>query len=135
GVCQTLPADLVVDASGRGSLTVALLQSIGRPPPDETVIGIGLGYATTVFDIPDDAPSDWKGVMANAKAPDSGRHAFMLPIENDRWMLSVVGRSGDHPPGDLDGFMTYVRHLGTPTIHDAIKGATPVRRIVRFGFP
>ena len=51
GVSETIAADLVVDASGRGALTLALLQSIGRPPPEETTIGIDLGYGTCVFGI------------------------------------------------------------------------------------
>jgi len=46
GASETITADLVVDASGRGGLTIALLQSIGRPLPEETTIGIDLGYAT-----------------------------------------------------------------------------------------
>lgn len=53
GASETIAADLVVDASGRGALTLALLQSIGRPLPEETTIGIDLGYATCVFAIPD----------------------------------------------------------------------------------
>jgi hypothetical protein len=64
GSSETIAADLVVDASGRGTLTLALLQSIGRPLPEETTIGIDLGYATCVFAIPDDAPTDWKGRSA-----------------------------------------------------------------------
>jgi hypothetical protein len=36
----------------RGALTLALLKSIGRPLPEETTIGIDLGYATCVFAIP-----------------------------------------------------------------------------------
>jgi hypothetical protein len=55
GTSETIPADLIVDASGRGALTLALLQSIGRPLPEETTIGIDLGYATCIFAIPDDA--------------------------------------------------------------------------------
>src|SRR5215469_14698003 len=31
GRCETLPVDLVVDASGRGNLTLSLLESLGRP--------------------------------------------------------------------------------------------------------
>ena len=46
GASETIAADLVVDASGRGGPTLALLQSIGRPLPEETTIGIDLGYAT-----------------------------------------------------------------------------------------
>ena len=49
GESETLPAELVVDASGRGSLTRSLLESIGQPLPDETVIGVDIGYATAVF--------------------------------------------------------------------------------------
>jgi flavin-dependent dehydrogenase len=49
GASRTIAADLVVDASGRGALTLALLQSIVRPLPEETTIGIDLGYATCVF--------------------------------------------------------------------------------------
>src|SRR6266481_826487 len=33
-------------------------QSIGQPMPEETVIGVNIGYATAVFAVPDDAPSD-----------------------------------------------------------------------------
>jgi hypothetical protein len=32
-----------------------LLESIGQPMPEETVIGVDIGYATAVFAIPDDA--------------------------------------------------------------------------------
>ena len=35
---------------------------MGRPLPEETTIGIDLGYATCVFAVPDDAPTDWKGL-------------------------------------------------------------------------
>src|SRR4051812_5635804 len=40
GNSETLPADLVVDASGRGNLTLDLLVSIGQKRPDDTLIGV-----------------------------------------------------------------------------------------------
>ena len=132
---ETLPADLVVDASGRGSLTMDLLESIGRPLPEETVIGVDIAYSTAVFAIPDGAPPDWKGVMTFPQAPQSSRGALMVPIENGRWILSVGGAHGDTPPGDGDGFLSYVRQLRTPTIYNAIKHAKRVGEIARFGFP
>jgi hypothetical protein len=55
GASEELAADLVIDASGRGALTLALLQSTGRPLPEETTIGIDFGYSTCVFAIPEDA--------------------------------------------------------------------------------
>src|SRR5262249_8565663 len=62
GKSETIPVDLVVDASGRGNLTSAFLESVGMRQPEETVIGVDIGYATTVFAIPGDHSADWKGV-------------------------------------------------------------------------
>jgi len=135
GASETIAADLVVDASGRGALTLALLQSIGRPLPEETTIGIDLGYATCVFAIPDDAPTDWKGVMTFGEAPHNSRGGLMLPLEGNRWMATIGGRHGDVPSGDVEGFLTYAKALRTPTIYNAISHAKRLDGVARYGFP
>lgn len=134
GKSETLPADLIVDASGRGTLTLEFLESIGRPLPAETTIGVDVGYATAVFAIPDDAPDDWKGVFT-FPAPPQSRGALMLPLEGNRWIVTVAGRHGDRPPGDADGFLTYARGLRTPSVYNAIKHAKRLGEVARFGFP
>ena len=135
GASETMAADLVVDASGRGALTLALLQSIGRPLPEETTIGIDLGYATCVFAVPDDAPTDWKGVMTFGEAPHNSRGGLMLPLEGNRWMATIGGRHGDVPSGDAEGFLTYAKALRTPTIYNAISHARRLDGVARYGFP
>ena len=135
GASETIAADLVVDASGRGALTLALLQSIGRPLPEETTIGIDLGYATCVFAIPDDASTDWKGVMTFGHVPQNSRGGLMLPLEGNRWMATIGGRHGDEPPGDAEGFLTYAKALRTPTIYNAISRAKRLDGVARYGFP
>jgi len=60
GSSETLPADLAIDASGRGALTTAFLAATSHPQPKETTIGVDLGYSTGVFEIPRDAADDWK---------------------------------------------------------------------------
>jgi 2-polyprenyl-6-methoxyphenol hydroxylase-like FAD-dependent oxidoreductase len=135
GRSETLPADLVVDASGRETLTIPLLESIGHPLPAETVIGVDIRYSTAIFHIPDDAPPDWKGVMMLPQAPQSSRSALMFPLEGNRWIVSVGGRLGDRPPGDWDEFLACVQQLRTPTIYNAIKHANRLGEIARFGFP
>ncbi len=132
---ETLSAELVVDASGRGHLTAALLHSIGRSPAAESVVGIDLGYTTTVFDIPDDASSGWKAVLTHPNAPQSGRRGLVLPVEHGRWMMTVAGRGDDRPPGEWDALLGYLRGLNTPTIYDAVRKSVPVERLARFGFP
>ena len=134
GASETMTADLVVDASGRGAPTLSLLQSIGRPLPEETTIGIDLSYATGIFAVPDDASHDWKGVMTFGEAPGDSRGGLMLPLEGDRWMVTM-GQRGDALPGDTEGFLAFARALRTPTIYNAIRPARPLDGVARYGFP
>ena len=39
---ETITSDLVVDASGNGSLTMEFLKSTGRKPPEETSMGVNI---------------------------------------------------------------------------------------------
>jgi 2-polyprenyl-6-methoxyphenol hydroxylase-like FAD-dependent oxidoreductase len=135
GKNETIPADLVVDASGRGDLTSAFLEVIGQRQPAETVIGVDIGYTTAVFAIPDDHPADWKGVRTVGMASQGIGGGLMLPLEGDRWMLTLGGRRDDKPPGDWDGFLAYAQQLRTPTIYDAVKRAKRLGEVARFGFP
>ena len=54
-------------------LTLDALKSMGATLPGETAIGVDLTYATAVYDIPDDAPDDWKGLFRFPSARGSGR--------------------------------------------------------------
>ena len=135
GQTHDLRADLVIDASGRGSLTMDLLQATGRAAPPQTTIGVDIGYASATYEIPPGVHQPWQGVMTFPQAPQSSRGALLLPQEGRRWVLSLGGRGNDKPPGDEHGFLDFARHLRTSTIHDAIAGARRVGEIHRFAFP
>jgi 2-polyprenyl-6-methoxyphenol hydroxylase-like FAD-dependent oxidoreductase len=134
GKNETLPAELVIDASGHGSLTLALLHAIGWPVPEETSIGVDFGYATALFDIPEEAPPDWMGVITFPDYPHNKRAALILPVEGNRWILGLAGRYDEKPPADWDGFLMYAQHLRTPTVYNAIRHAERPSEITRFGF-
>jgi len=131
---ESIDADLVIDASGRGTLTLDALAALGRVPPAETTIGVDLAYASAVFAIPDDAPKDWKGVFCFPGIGRASRGSLMLPLEGQRWIATVGGRHGDIPPGDEAGFMEYAKGLRAPTIYNAIKQAKRLGDIARFRF-
>jgi 2-polyprenyl-6-methoxyphenol hydroxylase-like FAD-dependent oxidoreductase len=124
----------VIDASGRGNPTLALLRSMGRPP-EETVIGVDYHYTTALIPIQPTAPTDWKGVATFPEAPVSTCGALMLPIEGDRWIATLAGRHGVSAPPEWEGFLRYARQLRTPTVYDAIKRSKPPERLPQFGFP
>ena len=134
GKTETADADLVIDASGRGTPTLDALAALGRTPPAETTIGVDLGYASAVFEIPADAPADWKGAFCLPGAGRASRGSLMLPLEGHRWIATVGGRHGDLPPGDEAGFMDYAKALRTPTIYNAITDAKRLGDIARFRF-
>jgi hypothetical protein len=128
---RDLPADLVIDASGRGGLTLDLLCGAGRELPPETVIGVDIGYASATYEVPPGIDRPWKGVLTFPRAPQSARGALMLPQEGGLWLLSLGGRGNDKPPGDEAGFLDFAGHLRTSTIHEAIRGARRVGEIHR----
>lgn len=132
---RDLPADLVIDASGRGGLTLDLLRAAGREVPPETVIGVDIGYASASYEMPPGIDRPWKGVLTFPQAPQSARGALMLPQEGGLWLLSLGSRGNDKPPGDAAGFLDFARHLRTSTIHEAIRGTRRVGEIHRFVFP
>jgi 2-polyprenyl-6-methoxyphenol hydroxylase-like FAD-dependent oxidoreductase len=134
GRSETLPTDLAVDASGRGNLTLRLLESSGRERPQESVIEVDIGYATAIFAIPHDISVDWKGLRTVA-VPQRSRGGMMLPLEGNCWILTLGGRHSEKPPGDGAGFLAFAQQLRTPTIYDAIKRAQCVGEVARFGFP
>jgi len=135
GKAEIANADLVIDASGRGTPTLDFLSAIGCAQPEATTIGVDLAYATAIFAIPDDAPRDWKGVFCFGRGGRASRGSLMLPLEGNRWIVTVGGRHGDNPPGDEAGFMAYAESLRTSTVYNAIKNAKRLGDIARFRFP
>jgi 2-polyprenyl-6-methoxyphenol hydroxylase-like FAD-dependent oxidoreductase len=134
GTAGTLAADLVVDASGRISLTEGFLEAIAWQKPSTIEIGMDQAYSTLVFEKPDDAPTDWLAVIHAPAPPKSSRHGVIFPMEGGRWSASLAE---DHkaPPGDVEGFMEFVASFRTPTIHRAIRDAKRVGDVARFRMP
>jgi 2-polyprenyl-6-methoxyphenol hydroxylase-like FAD-dependent oxidoreductase len=132
---EELAADLVLDASGRWSKTPQWLEAMGFDKPPETTVGIDLGYASRLFHVPADAPRDWKALLVFAKAPGSKRYGIVAQIEGQRWIVTLSGCLGDHPPADHDGFMAFARQLDRPELYEAIERAEPASGIATYRIP
>jgi 2-polyprenyl-6-methoxyphenol hydroxylase-like FAD-dependent oxidoreductase len=133
GQTKTLGADLVVDASGRGGLTLALLDALGRERPEVTEVGVDLTYATAVVPIPEQA-RDWKVVVTMPNPPASALKAVLLPIEGGRWFVTIADRRGPARIETWDSFLATLTRLITPTLHDALRHAEPPESIRHHGF-
>lgn len=130
-----LEADLVVDATGRGSRTPRWLKALGYTPPVEDTITIKLGYATRSYRRhPSDLDGDI-GVSISAIPPDELHAGAMIAVEKDRWMVMLGGMLGDHPPTDEDGYLAFAKGLVQPDIYDIIKQAEPLSDVAVYTFP
>lgn len=126
GAEEELRADLVVDATGRGSRAPRWLEELGYEAPEETVVNGFLGYASRLYRVPAGFASNWKGAYVQLAPPVYTRGGIMLPVEGGRWLVTLLGGGRDYPPADDEGFLEFARSLASPVIFDAIKDAEPL---------
>lgn len=134
GSSETQQADLVVDASARGQLTMASLSSAGLSAPEQTTIGVDIRYATATFTLPE-RPRDWKMVATFPDLRVEEKAGVLMPIEGNRWMASMAEWHGETVLTDQASFLEFSRSLRTQTIYSAIKEATSFGNVERYNFP
>ncbi len=126
---EDVAADLIVDASGRDSHVLEWLMALGYERPEEIIIDGRVGYATRYFRRPKEFHPNWQILALLNSWPEIRRGGIILPIEQDRWIVTVAGIGDDHPPTDEAGFMTFVEGMETPLLAEAIKQAEPLTSI------
>jgi 2-polyprenyl-6-methoxyphenol hydroxylase-like FAD-dependent oxidoreductase len=134
GEAELLHADLVVDASGRPTLTMALLEALRITPPAVTEIGVDINYATAIVDIPAPAAHDWKMVLTQPNPPKLARYGVLLPVESGRWMVTICRHGHVERLDSWEKFLGACRELITPTIYDALRPTKPIGDIRHHGF-
>ncbi|MFE8600164.1 FAD-dependent oxidoreductase [Archangium violaceum] len=127
--------DLVVDASGRGSQTPRWLEELGYPRVEQTIIKTDVAYNSRMYHRPKNHKASWSMLAVYADPPNGRRMGVLMPIEKDRWILSLCGILKDHAPTDEAGFLQFARELPKPDIYDAVKDAEPAGPIVVHKFP
>jgi 2-polyprenyl-6-methoxyphenol hydroxylase-like FAD-dependent oxidoreductase len=123
-----MAADLVVDASGRRSQATEWLTSLGYPAPRVMVVDAFAGYASRIYRRPDGYQGDWKVLYVRPTPPDGTRGGVILPLEDGRWHVTLIGMGRDYPPTDEAGFLEYARSLPAPAFYEAIQDAEPLGR-------
>ncbi|MGI5193474.1 FAD-dependent oxidoreductase [Streptomyces sp. CA-288835] len=127
---RTLPADLVIDASGRGSRAAHWLRDLGLPPVDERTVDPGIGYASRIYRPP-------AGVVdypiVNVQAEPQGnpaRGGVIVPIEGGRWLVTLSGSRGGQPTSNNDEFVPFALKLAHPIIGELLSRAEPETDVV-----
>jgi len=122
---ESLNADLVVDASGRGSRSPAWLVELGYERPFEEAVKVGVTYTSCQYRRkPEHIPGVNAVVMA--ASPENPRVGVLLSQEGGRWMLTVAGYLGEQAKPDQAGLLEFVHCLPDPAIYQVIKDAEPI---------
>jgi 2-polyprenyl-6-methoxyphenol hydroxylase-like FAD-dependent oxidoreductase len=130
---EAMGADLVVDATGRGSRAPKWIETLGYARPEQEEVRIDVGYATRRYRLPPGALNEDLACV-HGPTPDQPRGGALARLENDIWMLTLFGLLGDHPPRDPDGFAGFARSLRFADLYDAIADAEPIDDPVTYRF-
>jgi 2-polyprenyl-6-methoxyphenol hydroxylase-like FAD-dependent oxidoreductase len=131
GVEEVLSADLVVDASGRGSRLPKWLEALGYRAPEIERIDVDAGYVTRVYRWTPDMPKS----MAIGGTRDNPRLGVMLAMEDGTCMVTQAACFGEVVPTDVDGFARFATRLESPALADLLRQADPVGEAVAARFP
>ncbi len=130
---EVLEANLAVDASGRGSRAVKWLEELGYAPPEEDQVTVNFGYSSRLYRRRPEHLGGAKAVVITG-SPALKRGGAMLAQEGDRWIVSLGGFVGDHPPLDEEEFIAYARSLAAPDIYNVIRDAEPLSEAIPYRF-
>jgi 2-polyprenyl-6-methoxyphenol hydroxylase-like FAD-dependent oxidoreductase len=125
---RSIEADLVVDATGRGHRARQWLAAAGYSPPEQTAIGLDTAYSTANFRRPDSFAGE-PLIFITGPAPQFTRRGYVITIENGTLLVSLIGRFGDFPPIDKEGFLAFAKELHSDLAYRIIKNGeqlTPI---------
>lgn len=131
---DVVAADLVVDATGRGSRISQWLLALGYPAPGEDRVEVGLSYTTRLFRRePHHLGGDCGAVVPPTSAGKRG--GVLISQEDDRWTVTLIAHfvpgAGETP----DEFLAFAAQLPCRDIYDVVRSATPIGEAASARFP
>ncbi|WP_329216893.1 pyridine nucleotide-disulfide oxidoreductase [Streptomyces sp. NBC_01485] len=126
---RVIEADLVVDATGRGSRAGLWLVELGLGAVERREVDSGLAYASRLYLAPEQARSGYPivNVQPDMRDGEPGRAGFLLPIEDGRWIVTLNGTRGGEPSPVNDDFVRFAREeLRHPVIGELLEQAEPL---------
>jgi 2-polyprenyl-6-methoxyphenol hydroxylase-like FAD-dependent oxidoreductase len=129
---QVLTADLVVDATGRGSRTPVWLEELGygRPAEDEVVVDVR--YASRLVRLEPGAVPELLTLIG--PTPQLPGVLALFAYENDTWLFTVSGYAGHHPALDYQSMVDFAARIAPSHVVAALRNAEPLSDVSTFRF-
>ncbi|MFB9446136.1 FAD-binding monooxygenase [Dactylosporangium vinaceum] len=132
---ETLTADLVVDATGKGSRAPRWLAELGYERPREERLQVDLAYVSRPYRV-DPALLDGDIAIIIGPSVAAPRGGAVMLQEGGRAVITLFGILGDHSPLDDAGYRAYAKRLPLPYVSDIIEASEPLAaEAVKYRFP
>lgn len=128
-----VPADVVVDSSGRSARTPAFLEAHGFGRPVEQTYRVQLSYASQLFRVPGGLLHEKAAVISPTLHRPTG--AGMLANENGTVIFTLIGIGGQRLPADLPSVLEGAARLLPRHISSALKAAEPLGELHHRRYP
>jgi 2-polyprenyl-6-methoxyphenol hydroxylase-like FAD-dependent oxidoreductase len=135
GEPATVHAELVVDATGRGSRTPLLLEQRGYSrPPQRTFATDGVYYSQQLT-IPEHDAFPERMLLVLPKG--SARRGGLIAQEHDTWTLTIAGRTAEMPtaPTALADMLTLAAEFVPRHILPALQTAHAISNVSTYRYP
>jgi 2-polyprenyl-6-methoxyphenol hydroxylase-like FAD-dependent oxidoreductase len=131
---RTVPADLVLDAAGRGSRTPLWLAELGCPVPETSRVRAGVTYVCRFYTR---NPAQLDGRFGSLVTPYPGkpRGGAVLRQEGDRFVVLLAGMVGTEPPLNEAGMLAFADSLACPDLAAVMRESTPLGEPVKYTYP
>ncbi|NGN64253.1 pyridine nucleotide-disulfide oxidoreductase [Streptomyces sp. A7024] len=127
---RLIPADFVVDASGRESRSPEWAAELGYEPPAVTLHPGHGTHTAAEFAPPLGHVADWKALWLTGGPGDPGA-AVLHPVEGGRWSVALRTPAGEPAPADHRELRAAAA-LRDPVLGDVLEAATPLGPVYRF---
>ena len=136
---EVLPAELVVDCTGRGSRSPQWLRDWGYEPPEEQKVTVGLANTSAYFRRDPSERIDLAVIIGTA-TPKRPRPYVLIAQEPDeqgqaRWVLGVGGYANDHVEASLDGIRRRALEVGSAEIAALAEKGELIGSVMQYHFP
>jgi 2-polyprenyl-6-methoxyphenol hydroxylase-like FAD-dependent oxidoreductase len=129
----TVTADLVVDATGRGSRTPTFLDELGYGRPREDEVVVQLAYASQLLRIPPGTLD--VGLFGVFPGPSRPTTFSFVGYENDTWMVTLGGMLGQQPPTEWAAMLKFGEQLASASVLAALRDAELLEEPARYRVP
>jgi 2-polyprenyl-6-methoxyphenol hydroxylase-like FAD-dependent oxidoreductase len=131
---ETVAADLLVDAAGRGSRTPVWLPALGRRAPATTQVRAGVTYVSRLYRR-DQKQLD--GRFGSLCTPYPGRPfgGAVLRQEGNQWVVLIAGMVGTDPPVDEAGMIAFADRFASPDIALVMRESAPLSEPMKYTYP